>query len=177
MAVGIPAETLSLCVQTLSALTVKQMDHARFRPDLQRLARSSAGHPLAQCLHDLQGPQTARHHLRLKSGRLNRQDFCCHTVRIEVKMLRTNAEREVHGDRMIARAFKPGFRIDLHQKDLNLALQSARSLGLSLPGTSMAQQLFGACVGMGGQDWDHSAMVCAIEALASHQLSPESSGD
>jgi 2-hydroxy-3-oxopropionate reductase len=77
---------------------------------------------------------------------------------------------EVHGQRMIDRTFAPGFRIALHQKDLNLALGSARALGLALPGTAGAQQLFSACVARGGADWDHSALVRALEALADHEI-------
>jgi len=77
---------------------------------------------------------------------------------------------EVHGERMIKRTFDPGFRIELHQKDLNLALDGARALGMSLPSTALAQQLFGACAGLGGKSWDHSAMVRALETLASHQV-------
>jgi len=77
---------------------------------------------------------------------------------------------EVHGERMINRSFDPGFRIALHQKDLSLALSSARSLGLALPNTASAQQLFSACVARGGGGWDHSAMVKALEALADHEI-------
>lgn len=77
---------------------------------------------------------------------------------------------EVHGQRMIERSFEPGFRIELHQKDLSLALGSARALGLALPNTASAQQLFSACVAQGGAGWDHSAMVRAIEGLANHSL-------
>jgi len=73
---------------------------------------------------------------------------------------------EVHGERMIKRTFKPGFRIELHQKDLNLALQTARALGVSLPNTATAQELFNACAAQGGKSWDHSAMVCALERMA-----------
>ena len=73
---------------------------------------------------------------------------------------------EVHGQRMIDRSFDPGFRIALHQKDLNLALEGARELGMALPNTAVCQQLFGACVAHGGGDWDHSALVRAIENLA-----------
>lgn len=80
---------------------------------------------------------------------------------------------EVHGKRMIDRTFDPGFRIGLHQKDLNLALGSARSLGMALPNTASAQQLFSACVAQGGSDWDHSALVRALEALASHTVAPD----
>lgn len=78
---------------------------------------------------------------------------------------------ELHGERMLERKFDPGFRIQLHQKDLNLALQSARSLGLSLPNTSMAQELFNAIVAHGGGELDHSAMVLALEMLANHKVS------
>src|SRR5256884_2649229 len=77
---------------------------------------------------------------------------------------------EVHGERMIKRTFDPGFRIELHQKDLNLALNSARAMGLSLPNTATAQELFNACVANGGAKWDHSALVRALEIMASHQV-------
>jgi len=78
---------------------------------------------------------------------------------------------ELHGERMIQRNFGPGFRIRLHQKDLNLALQGARDLGLSLPNTSIAQELFNAVTAQGGSDLDHSAMVLALETLANHKVS------
>ncbi len=77
---------------------------------------------------------------------------------------------EVHGERMVKRTFDPGFRIELHQKDLNLALSSARALGLSLPNTATAQELFNACAAHGGKAWDHSAMVRALEKLANFEI-------
>jgi 2-hydroxy-3-oxopropionate reductase len=77
---------------------------------------------------------------------------------------------ELHGERMIKRTFDPGFRIELHQKDLNLALSNARKLGLSLPNTATAQELFNACAAHGGAKWDHSGMVRALEMLANHQV-------
>jgi 2-hydroxy-3-oxopropionate reductase len=77
---------------------------------------------------------------------------------------------EVHGERMIKRTFDPGFRIELHQKDLNLALSSARSLGVSLPNTATAQELFNSCVAHGGRAWDHSAMVKALEKLTNFEI-------
>jgi 2-hydroxy-3-oxopropionate reductase len=80
---------------------------------------------------------------------------------------------EIHGERMIKRTFNPGFRIALHQKDLNLALESARSLGMALPSTALAQQLFNACAAQGGLVWDHSAMVKALEMLAGHTVAPD----
>jgi 2-hydroxy-3-oxopropionate reductase len=77
---------------------------------------------------------------------------------------------EVHGERMIKRTFDPGFRIELHQKDLSLALSGARAMGVSLPNTSTAQQLFNACAASGGAKWDHSAMVRALEKLANYEV-------
>ena len=77
---------------------------------------------------------------------------------------------EVHGERMIKRTFNPGFRIELHQKDLNLALSSARALGVSLPNTANAQELFNSCAAHGGKGWDHSAMVKALEKMANHEV-------
>jgi 2-hydroxy-3-oxopropionate reductase len=77
---------------------------------------------------------------------------------------------EVHGERMIKRTFDPGFRIELHQKDLNLALSSARALGVSLPNTATAQELFNSCAAHGGKAWDHSAMVRALETLANFEI-------
>ena len=77
---------------------------------------------------------------------------------------------EVHGERMIKRSFDPGFRIELHQKDLNLALEGARALGLSLPHTASAQQLMSACVANGGAAWDHSALVRALEISSNWKI-------
>ncbi len=77
---------------------------------------------------------------------------------------------EVHGERMIKRTFDPGFRIELHQKDLSLALSGARAMGMSLPNTATAQELFNACVAHGGAKWDHSALVRALEVMAKHEV-------
>lgn len=77
---------------------------------------------------------------------------------------------EVHGERMIKRSFDPGFRISLHQKDLNLALTTARQLGLSLPNTATAQELFNTCVAHDGASWDHSGMVRALEIMANFEI-------
>jgi 2-hydroxy-3-oxopropionate reductase len=77
---------------------------------------------------------------------------------------------EVHGERMTKRTFKPGFRIELHQKDLNLALDGARKLGIALPHTASAQQLFSACAANGGKAWDHSAMIRALELMANFEI-------
>src|SRR3984885_650140 len=73
---------------------------------------------------------------------------------------------EVHAERMLNGTFNPGFRIRLHQKDLNLALSAAKELSLSLPNTATAQQMFSSCAAHGGADLDHSALILAIEGLA-----------
>ena len=84
---------------------------------------------------------------------------------------------ELHGERMLKRNFKPGFRIELHQKDLNLALQGAKSLQISLPNTATCQELFNSCAAHGGSAWDHSAMVRALEFLADYEIGATSQGD
>ncbi len=77
---------------------------------------------------------------------------------------------EVHGERMLKRTFAPGFRIGLHQKDLKLALEGARALGVALPGTAQVAQLMQACAAHGGAAEDHSALVKALELMAGHTL-------
>jgi 2-hydroxy-3-oxopropionate reductase len=77
---------------------------------------------------------------------------------------------EVHGERMVKRTFDPGFRIELHQKDLNLALQGAKALGVSLPHTASAQELMNACAANGLSKLDHSALCRAIELLSKHEI-------
>jgi len=78
---------------------------------------------------------------------------------------------EIHGERMIQRTFDPGFRITLHQKDLNLALSNARKLQMSLPNTATAQELFNSVAAQGDSGLDHSAMVLALEKLAAFKVS------
>jgi 2-hydroxy-3-oxopropionate reductase len=83
---------------------------------------------------------------------------------------------EVHGERMIKRNFEPGFRIELHQKDLNLALSGARALHLSLPNTATCQELFNSAAAHGGATWDHSGMVKVLESLAGHEIGQKTNG-
>jgi 2-hydroxy-3-oxopropionate reductase len=89
--------------------------------------------------------------------------------------LATSRILDILGDRMIKRTFDPGFRIALHQKDLNLALGAAKSLGLALPATSTAQQLFSAVVSHGGAALDHSGMVRALEKLSNFEIGQQAS--
>lgn len=73
---------------------------------------------------------------------------------------------EVHGERMIKRTFDPGFRIDLHRKDLRLALEAALSLNLFLPNTASTQQMMNAAIASDNGDKDHSALILAIESMS-----------
>jgi 2-hydroxy-3-oxopropionate reductase len=77
---------------------------------------------------------------------------------------------EVHGERMIKRTFNPGFRLALHQKDLNLALQGAKTIGVSLPQTAGAAQLMQVCAANGMDQLDHSALVRALETMANFEV-------
>ena len=77
---------------------------------------------------------------------------------------------EVHGERMVKGTFDPGFRISLHQKDLNLALAGARELGLNLPNTANAQQVFSTCAAIGGSGWDHSALIKGLEHMSNFSI-------
>ncbi|WP_439517612.1 2-hydroxy-3-oxopropionate reductase [Hydrogenophaga sp.] len=79
---------------------------------------------------------------------------------------------EVHGERMVKRTFSPGFRIELHQKDLNLALQGAKELGVSLPHTASAAQLMQSCAAHGMAGLDHSALCRSLEMMAGHEIAP-----
>ncbi|MDE1979013.1 MAG: 2-hydroxy-3-oxopropionate reductase [Betaproteobacteria bacterium] len=80
---------------------------------------------------------------------------------------------EVHGERMVKRTFQPGFRINLHQKDLNLALSGAKQLGVALPNTAVAQQLMSACAANGMDGLDHSALCRAVELMSHHTIAPD----
>ncbi len=77
---------------------------------------------------------------------------------------------EVHGERMIKRTFDPGFRIELHRKDLTLATDGARKLNLSLPNTAACQELMNSAVALGGGRWDHSGLVRVLEKMADHEI-------
>jgi 2-hydroxy-3-oxopropionate reductase len=77
---------------------------------------------------------------------------------------------ELHGERMLKGTFNPGFRVRLHQKDLNLALSAARELGVALPNTAIAQQMFSSRAAHGGADLDHSSLIMAIEELSAHSI-------
>lgn len=77
---------------------------------------------------------------------------------------------EVHGQRMTSGTFTPGFKVNLHQKDITSALNTARELGVALPGAAIFQQLLSSCIAQGGADWDHSAVIKPLEKLANHSI-------
>jgi 2-hydroxy-3-oxopropionate reductase len=66
----------------------------------------------------------------------------------------------------VANSYKPGFKIDLHFKDLGLIMESARALGVPLPATAVVQELFSALRVKGRGGLDHSAVITLLEDLA-----------
>ena len=77
---------------------------------------------------------------------------------------------EIHGKRMTSGSFEPGFKVNLHQKDITSALNTARELGVPLPGAALFQQLLSSCMAQGGADWDHSAVIKVLEQAANHSI-------
>jgi len=77
---------------------------------------------------------------------------------------------EVRGAKLLARDFAPGFKLDLHAKDLAIALATARELGVVLPGTAVVNELFAAEQARGHGDDDNSTVVRAIETLSGHAI-------
>lgn len=80
---------------------------------------------------------------------------------------------EVHGKRMTSGNFEPGFKVNLHQKDMTSALDTARQIGVALPGAAGFQQLLSSCMAQGGADWDHSAVIKILEQCANHSIRDE----
>jgi 2-hydroxy-3-oxopropionate reductase len=78
---------------------------------------------------------------------------------------------EAHGQKMLERNFKPGFRIRLHEKDMKIALSTGSEYGVPLLVTGVVGQMMTAMKGMGNGDLDHSALVKLVEALAQAELS------
>ena len=79
---------------------------------------------------------------------------------------------EVHGQRMLDNNFKPGFKAELHKKDLKNAIETARDLGLALPGTALVTQMMNALVGGGGGALDSAALLKVLERMCQHSLHP-----
>jgi len=73
---------------------------------------------------------------------------------------------EVHGKRMLDHEFKPGFKTRLHQKDLNIVMQTARELGVALPAAALVMQNLNALVGTGDGEIDSAAIVKVVERMS-----------
>lgn len=73
---------------------------------------------------------------------------------------------DLHGNRILQRNFKPGFKAQLHRKDLSIILDTARQLGVALPTTGVVTELMNALIARGGGELDHSALVTVLETLA-----------
>jgi 2-hydroxy-3-oxopropionate reductase len=78
---------------------------------------------------------------------------------------------EAHGQKMLDRNFKPGFRIRLHEKDMKIALATGSEYGVPLMVTGVVGQMMTAMKGMGNGDLDHSGLVKLVEELANAELS------
>jgi 2-hydroxy-3-oxopropionate reductase len=77
---------------------------------------------------------------------------------------------EAHGQKMLERNFKPGFRIRLHEKDMKIALATGSEYGVPLMVTSQVAQMMTAMKSMGNGDLDHSGLVKFVEELAKTEL-------
>ncbi len=80
---------------------------------------------------------------------------------------------EVHGQRMLERNFKPGFMARLHQKDMRIVLETARELGIALPGAAQVTQYLNALAGSGGGELDSTALVTVQERMSSTEIKTE----
>ena len=70
---------------------------------------------------------------------------------------------EVHGKRMLDNDYTPGFKTKLHQKDINIVMQTAKELGLSLPGAALVMQHLNALMGTGNGELDSAAVMKIVE--------------
>lgn len=81
-----------------------------------------------------------------------------------------NKVLELRGESMLAHNFQPGFRINLHRKDLGIALDTGKSYDVALPVTALVSQMFASMVAHGDGNLDHSALLTHLEELANHQV-------
>jgi 2-hydroxy-3-oxopropionate reductase len=77
---------------------------------------------------------------------------------------------ELRGPTMLKHDFAPGFRVDLHRKDLGIALATAKEHGVPLATTALVAQLYDAVAAAGRGDLDHSALLSLVEDLAGHSI-------
>ncbi|MDQ0338106.1 2-hydroxy-3-oxopropionate reductase [Caldalkalibacillus uzonensis] len=81
-----------------------------------------------------------------------------------------NKVMEVRRSNFLEHDFKPGFKIDLHHKDLRIALETGRDYGVSLPLSAVVDQMMSSLVARGDGSKDHSAVLTLIEDLAQHKI-------
>ncbi len=73
---------------------------------------------------------------------------------------------EVHGKRMLDNNYQPGFKTKLHQKDLNIVMQTAKELGLALPAAALVMQHMNALMGSGDAELDSAAVMKVVERMS-----------
>jgi 2-hydroxy-3-oxopropionate reductase len=84
--------------------------------------------------------------------------------------LASNKVMEVKREKFLSHTFEPGFRSELHHKDLGIALAAGREYGVVMPATAVVYQLFEALMTRGRGGWDHSALLTLIEDLAEREV-------
>ena len=77
---------------------------------------------------------------------------------------------EMRGPTLIAHEFQPGFRVNLHRKDLGIALATGKETNVPLPTTAIVSQLFETLAAAGKGDLDHSSLITVVEELAQYQV-------
>jgi 2-hydroxy-3-oxopropionate reductase len=90
--------------------------------------------------------------------------------------LAANKVMEVRREHFLTHEFTPGFRVDLHHKDLGIALQTARAGGVSLPVTAVVDQMLDSLRSNGHGDEDHTALLTVIEGLSNHRIAAQEEG-
>ena len=86
--------------------------------------------------------------------------------------LAANRVMEVRGRNFLEHDFTPGFKVDLHHKDLGIALATARANGVVLPATAAIDQMLASLHQHGHGDEDHSALLRVIEELSGYEIGP-----
>lgn len=84
--------------------------------------------------------------------------------------LAANRVIDMRGEGMVSHTFTPGFRVNLHHKDLGLALATGRANQVPLPVTALVDQMFATLETQGRGQLDHSALLTHLEDLAAHQI-------
>jgi 2-hydroxy-3-oxopropionate reductase len=81
-----------------------------------------------------------------------------------------SAVMEAKKEKFFSHDFEPGFRIELHHKDLGIALAAGREYGVALPVTAIVDQMFEVSKARGRGDRDHSALLTLLEEAAQHEI-------